>query len=43
MVNEIFEPIVELIKEVLPKPDTEITEETRFFADLEFDSLLPCR
>lgn len=40
MDSEIFEQVVELIKEVLPKPDTEITEETRFFEELEFDSIL---
>ena len=36
---EIFEQIVELIKKVMSKPDTEITEETRLFEDLEFDSI----
>ena len=40
MDSEIFEQVVELIKEVLPKSDTEITEETRFFEELEFDSIL---
>ena len=38
--TEKFEQIVELIKEVLSKPDTEITEETRFFEELEFGSIL---
>ena len=40
MKAEIFEQVVELIKEVKSKQETEITEETRFFEDLEFDSIL---
>ena len=39
MKSELFENIVDLIREILGESNINITEETRFFEDLEFDSI----
>lgn len=37
--ESVFRQVVELIHEIVPDLDMEITEETKMFEDLEFDSI----
>ena len=37
--ESVFGQVVELIHEIVPDLDMEITEETKMFEDLEFDSI----
>lgn len=38
--NETYEKVIEIIQELIGKRDIEIKEDTRFFEDLGFDSIL---
>ena len=38
--NETYEKVIEIIQELIGKRDIEINEDTRFFEDLGFDSIL---